>query len=74
MSTQGLQQKWDSIYHQAEGEPSIAEVLQHNHYLLPTEGVALDLACGRGGNALLMAERGLSVKAWDIIINSNSAL
>jgi len=66
MSTHSLQKKWNNIYQQAEGEPHIAEVLQHNHYLLPTEGVALDLACGRGGNALLMAEKGLSVKAWDI--------
>ncbi len=66
MCIQALQQKWNNIYQQAEGEPHIAEVLQHNHYLLPTEGIALDLACGRGGNALLMAKKGLSVKAWDI--------
>jgi len=66
MSTHSLQQKWNNIYQQAEGEPNVAEVLQHNHYLLPTKGDALDLACGRGGNALLMAEKGLSVKAWDI--------
>src|SRR5210317_2201760 len=66
MSMQNIQQKWDAIHQQANGEPSVAEVLQHNHYLLPSKGVALDLACGRGGNALVLAEKGLSVKAWDI--------
>ena len=33
--------------------------------MLPTQGRALDLACGRGGNALLLAQRGLQVQAWD---------
>ncbi len=34
--------------------------------LLPTTGRALDLACGRGRNALFLAERGLAVTAIDI--------
>jgi tellurite methyltransferase len=34
--------------------------------LLPTDGRALDLAAGRGRNALFLAERGLSVTALDI--------
>lgn len=63
---QTTQKKWDQIYQQHEAEPHVAEVLQHNHYLLPAQGVALDLACGRGGNALFMAEKGLAVQAWDI--------
>jgi SAM-dependent methyltransferase len=61
-----VQEKWDNIYQQKVGEPPVAEVLQHNHYLLPEKGVALDLACGLGGNAMMLAEKGLSVMAWDI--------
>lgn len=63
---QTIQKKWDEIYQQREGEPHVAEVLRNNHYLLPSQGVALDLACGLGGNALLLADKGLTVKAWDI--------
>ena len=63
---QSVQEKWDNIYQQKEGGPRVAEVLQHNHYLLPEKGVALDLACGLGGNAMMMAEKGLNVMAWDI--------
>ncbi len=61
-----VQKKWDGIYQSAERAPKVTEILEHNHYLLPSEGVALDLACGLGGNALLMAEKGLTVHAWDI--------
>ena len=61
-----VQEKWDNIYQKKVGEPPVAEVLQHNHYLLPEKGVALDLACGLGGNAMMLAEKGLSVMAWDI--------
>ncbi|MCG2633305.1 MAG: class I SAM-dependent methyltransferase [Gammaproteobacteria bacterium] len=43
-----------------------AEVLSWNAHLLPTTGRALDFACGRGGNALFLAKRGLDVEAWDL--------
>jgi len=33
--------------------------------LLPSTGLALDLACGRGRHALFLAEKGLSVTALD---------
>ena len=33
--------------------------------MLPKQGIALDLACGQGGNALLLAQLGLEVQAWD---------
>lgn len=62
---ENLQQKWNCRYAVAEGELRAAQVLQENCHLLPTTGVALDLACGRGGNALLLAQMGLSVQAWD---------
>jgi SAM-dependent methyltransferase len=41
-------------------------VLWENQHLLPATGRALDLACGLGGNALLLAACGLETWAWDI--------
>lgn len=61
-----IQAKWDTIYSQRDNEPKAALVLQQNSHLLPQQGVALDLACGQGGNALLLAESGLDVLAWDV--------
>lgn len=60
------QGKWDARYQQTEKIPRAAQVLTDNLHLLPTSGKALDLACGLGGNALLLARQGLSVEAWDI--------
>lgn len=62
------QSKWDKIYRDRDAEhaPNAAEVLQRYSHYLPDRGFALDLACGRGGNALLLAEAGLHVQAWDI--------
>ena len=56
---------WDTIYSAATAPGSPAEVLLDNLHLLPTTGCALDVACGLGANALLLAHRGLSVDAWD---------
>lgn len=61
-----LQTKWDAIYQNYHGATQAAEVLVNNRFLLPPQGKALDLACGLGGNALLLAEAGLQVEAWDI--------
>ena len=59
--------KWDTHYASCKDElPEPAEVLLNNQYLLPDHGTALDLACGRGANALLLAKHGLTVSAWDI--------
>ena len=44
----------------------ISQVLAENSYLLPETGTALDLACGLGGNAVFLAQQGLTVTAWDI--------
>lgn len=60
------QKKWNSRYAAAEGKPRVAQVLRENHHLLPASGDALDLACGLGGNALLLAQSGLVVQAWDL--------
>lgn len=59
------QQYWDSRFSQAAAIPRVVSVLTDNEHLLPVQGAALDLACGLGGNALWLAERGLTVQAWD---------
>lgn len=59
--------KWDRIYRSREEktyQPS--RVLAENAYLLPAAGSAVDVACGRGSNALLLAKHGLQTHAWDI--------
>lgn len=62
-----LREKWDQRYRtSAEQMPRAAQVLQQNRHLLPECGVALDLACGLGGNALLLAQSGLQTRAWDL--------
>jgi len=61
-----LRDKWNARHGEAEGPGAAAEVLRENLHLLPTSGTALDLACGLGANALLLAEHGLAVCAWDL--------
>lgn len=57
---------WNERYAGADAaEASPAEVLRDFAHLLPARGRALDLACGLGANALLLARRGLQVEAWD---------
>jgi len=56
---------WDAIYQAKVNKPLAAFVLEQNKHLLPKQGAALDLACGQGGNALLLAKAGLTVSAWD---------
>jgi tellurite methyltransferase len=58
--------KWDSRYEVADALPDPALVLRDNLHLLPAQGRALDLACGLGANALLLAGQGLEVVAWDL--------
>ncbi|WP_439503174.1 class I SAM-dependent methyltransferase [Methylophaga sp.] len=61
------QQKWDQRYRtEIAVYPEPALVLTQNQHLLPEQGIALDLACGLGANALLMASLGLQTHAWDI--------
>ncbi len=61
----GLQRKWDRI-HAGAPWPGPARVLRDFAHLLPGRGRALEVACGLGDNALLLARRGLAVTAWDI--------
>lgn len=60
---------WEARYRRMN--PSLASarralrVLRYYSYFLPRHGVALDLACGLGASARLLASRGLEVYAWD---------
>ena len=61
------QVKWDRIYTDGAGKSAEpCHVLSSHSHLLPPGGAALDLACGRGGNALFLAARGYNTRAWDI--------
>jgi len=61
-----LQNKWNSLYTEGKGNSEPAQVLADHLFLLPKIGHALDLACGLGENALLLAKQGLTTEAWDI--------
>ncbi len=65
--TTAIQEKWNERYRGSDAVvPQPVWVLQHYDYLLPPAGVALDLACGLGGNAIFLAQAGFAVNAWDI--------
>jgi 2-polyprenyl-3-methyl-5-hydroxy-6-metoxy-1,4-benzoquinol methylase len=66
-----IKDKWDKHYHSCANDvpsayPEAAEVLFQNQHLLPKQGTALDLACGKGANAICLAKNGLNTSAWDI--------
>ncbi|MCP5419429.1 MAG: class I SAM-dependent methyltransferase [Gammaproteobacteria bacterium] len=61
-----LRSRWDERYRESGGGHDPAAVLGQYAHLLPATGMALDLACGLGANALLLASRGLRTWAWDI--------
>ena len=59
--------KWNNIYRAGNhGSGEACQVLTEHIHLLPATGSALDLACGMGGNAILLARQGLVTSAWDI--------
>jgi SAM-dependent methyltransferase len=64
--SQRTRQKWNARFRNRTRTPAAARVLLDNQHLLPASGRALELACGLGGNALLLAEHGLETHAWDI--------
>ncbi|MBL4585242.1 MAG: class I SAM-dependent methyltransferase [Pseudomonadales bacterium] len=57
--------RWQNKYQNQDGPGTACEILLKNQHLLPASGQALDLACGLGGNALLLASKGLQCHAWD---------
>jgi len=67
MNDESIRDKWNERYKSAEAGPGQpARVLTDFAHLLPRRGEALDLACGLGANALLLARRGLDTHAWDL--------
>lgn len=59
--------KWNEAYQDADiSTATAAQVLTNNAFLLPKKGKALDLACGRAGNAIFLAKKGFDVDAIDI--------
>lgn len=67
--------KWNEIYRAGEhGSRQACQVLIEHIHLLPYTGSALDLACGMGGNAILLAGHGLATSAWDISATAISTL
>ncbi|MBM3224492.1 MAG: class I SAM-dependent methyltransferase [Candidatus Tectomicrobia bacterium] len=66
LAAQQARDKWNARYHESTSTPQAALVLREYTHLLPSTGCALDLACGLGGNALLLAAHGLVTYAWDI--------
>ena len=69
-----IKEKWNERYRDATGERQASRVLKENLHLLPDKGHALDLACGLGGNSILLAQQDLKVDAWDIADVSIAAL
>ena len=67
-AAEAKKQKWNRIYTDSgSAEPQACGILEaHLRLLEPAGGSALDLACGRGGNALLLARVGFKVTALDI--------
>ncbi len=66
MPSEDRRRKWQQRYLGVAVEaPTACGVLADNAFLLPGKGRALDLACGRGGNALLLARHGLQTEGWD---------
>jgi len=60
-------EKWNTRYRDKRVEDTEAVgVVRENLHLLPNEGRALELACGLGANAILLARHGLATEAWDI--------
>ena len=69
MSNSGAQaqaDKWNSRFADTSAAGAASAVLAENTHLLPAKGRALDLACGTGGNGLLLATHGLTTVLWDI--------
>lgn len=66
MKENDLLAMWNQRHSEAEGLGQVATVLAQNSHLLAPRSSALDLACGRGANALYLARLGMQVTAWDL--------
>ncbi|HHI76070.1 MAG TPA: methyltransferase domain-containing protein [Gammaproteobacteria bacterium] len=63
---EAMRRRWDDRYRGADRPGAPARVVAENLHLLPASGRALEVACGLGANALLLARQGLEVEAWDL--------
>jgi len=61
-----MSDKWNQRYAKVSGIPKANPVLAYYQHLLPTQGQALDLACGLGQNSFYLEKQGLIVDSWDI--------
>ena len=63
-----ITQKWNLRYSEVTPESATpCRVLKEYAHILPRKGGnALDVACGLGGNAIFLANRGFAAVAWDI--------
>lgn len=67
-------ERWDSRYLEERGAAPSPDPWLVEHADLLESGRCLDLACGRGGNALFVAEKGYTVHAIDISLTALSEL
>ena len=61
-------QRWDTTYQAVLDYPAPNNDLIRYRDLLPKHGLALDVACGLGADALYLADQGFDVSAWDASI------
>ncbi len=66
MKANDLLAMWNQRHSEAAGLGQVASVLEQNSHLIAPQSQALDLACGRGANALYLARQGMKVTAWDL--------
>ena len=59
-------EKWNQRYAHESGDIPAPDPFLVQHSELLKSGRALDVACGRGGNAIFLAESGYAVDAMDI--------
>ncbi len=58
--------RWDARYRDGIPQQRPCATLTAHLHLLPARGRALDLACGLGANARVLAAAGLDTEAWDV--------
>ena len=58
--------KWNNRYKNDKMPSNVSELLVECEGFLPSEGRALDIACGNGRNLRFLAQRGLMSEGIDI--------
>ena len=60
-----MPERWNQRYSIPFVLPRVSYGLQRYAHLLPTNGTALDLACGLGQNSIFLIKQGLTTHSWD---------